>query len=395
VAAASWPASDDGRAMNFPSFGDAEAYAQLGRTCADAIAGPGAVFEGCYHPIRPAGIALLMAVPYLATDDPVDAAYVALALNVVFFAGVVACLAAALVGDRALLEGRPRREAALAAAAFAVLLPNLVAHLPIRLGDLPPLAAFMAALLVAVRTAAGSWSGRPLLRRYLICGAVCSIAVLLNVRYFAYAFILLGSLLALDGNARGSRLRCAAAFVVGMAPVAVQVLNVFLHTGQLGLYDREFMRDFPHREYGVEAVFATIPDRTAYMVRVAGEISRLDVVVLRLFRGLFGFEWAVYHGEPSQGPVWALGAADRVLAWTLMLAYFAFSGWVVRKGTPSLRLITLTAAASTLVPAVLVHTELRYYVLPRAVLWLTLGLTALAAVRPRARNRVPPGASSA
>ena len=40
--------------MNFPSFGDTEGYAQLGRACADAIAGPGSVFDGCYQPVRPA-----------------------------------------------------------------------------------------------------------------------------------------------------------------------------------------------------------------------------------------------------------------------------------------------------------------------------------------------------
>jgi hypothetical protein len=380
--------------MNFPSFGDAETYAQLGRACADAIAGPGRVFDGCYHPIRPVGSALLMAVPYLATDDPVDAAYVALGLNVVLFAGVVACLAKALIGDRALLEGRPRRADILGAASFAVLLPNLVAHIPIRLADLPPLALLMAALLVAVRTAAGSWNGRPLLRRYLIAGGLCALAVLLKVTYLAYALVLLASLLALDRNARGARPRCAAAFVAGMAPVAVQVLSVFLHTGQLGLYDREFMRTFftyPRREYGIESVIFTIPERSVYLTQVAGEISRLEVVVLRLFRGLFGFEWAVYLGEPSRGPIWTLGVAERVRAWVLVLGYFAFSGRVAWRGSASLRMINLNAAVGALVTALLMHTELRYYALPRAVLWLTVAVTILAAFpRPAAGSRSAP-----
>jgi hypothetical protein len=373
--------------MNFPSFGDAEAYAELGRTCADAIAGPGRVFEGCYHPIRPVGSAVLMAVPYLVTDDPVDAAYVALALNVVFFAGVVASFAAALVGDRALLAGWPRRGELLVGAAFAVLLPNLVAHIPIRLADLPSLALFMAALLVAVRTAGGSWTGRALLRRYLIAGALCSVAVLLKVTYLAYALVLLGSMLALDPNARGTRLRCAAAFVIGLAPVAIQVVSVFLHTGQLGLYDREFMRRFfsyPGRENVLESVIFTMPAPDVYATQAAGEIGRASVIVLRLFRGLFGFEWAVYLGEPSRGPVWTLGALDWARAWVLVLAYFAFSGWATWKGSPSLRLINATAAAGALVTAVLMHTELRYYALPRAAWWLTLAVTLSAALPRRA-----------
>lgn len=381
--------------MNFPSFGDADTYAALGRSCADAIAGPGHVFDGCYNPLRPVGIAVLMAVPYLATDDPVDAAYVTLALNVVFFATVVACLAGALAGDRAVLADRPRRAAILAGGAFAVLLPNLVAHLPIRLGDLPSLAAFMGALLVGARTTTGAWSGRALLRRYAACGALCALAVLLKVTYLAYALVLLGSLLALDGNARGARLRCAAAFTLGMAPVALQVLSVFLHTGQIGIYDREFMRanfTYPRREYGIEGLAFNAPYQTAYLTQVAGGVSRFEVVVLRLFRGLFGFEWAVYLAEPSRGPVWTLGALERARAWALVAAYFAFSGWVVRKGPPSLRLITLNTAAGALATAVLMHTELRYYALYRAVLWLTVGITLVAALprRAAASRSAPP-----
>jgi hypothetical protein len=331
-------------------------------------------------------------VPYLVTDDPVDAAYVALALNVIFFAGVVACLAAALIGDRALLAGRPRRAELLAAGAFAVLLPNLVAHIPVRLGDLPSLAAFRAAVVVAVRTAAGSWSGRPLFRRYLLAGAFCSLAVLLKVTYLAYAFVLLGSLLALDANARGSRPRCAAAFVLGLAPVTLQVLNVLLHTGQIGLYDREFMRahfSYPGRESVIESVIFTMPERDVYATTVAGGISRPNVIVLRLFRGLFGFEWAVYLGQPSRGPVWTPGALEWTRAWALVLAYFGFSGWVAWRGAPSLRMINLNAAAGALVTALLMHTELRYYALPRAVLWLTVAVVALSP-RPAAGPRSAP-----
>ena len=325
---------------------------------------------------------MLTAVPYLATDDPVDVAYVTLALNMTFFAGVVACLAAALVGDRELFPGRRWRSALLGGAAFAVLLPNLVAHLPVLLGDLPSLAAFVAALLVAVRTAGGTWEGRALLRRYAGVGALCALATLLKVTYLAYAIVLLAGMLALDGNARRSRLRCAAAFAAGLAPVAIQVLSVLLHTGQLGLYDREYMRanfSYPRREYGIESVIFTIPGRSVYLTQVAGEITRLEVVVLRLFRGLFGFEWSVYLGEASRGPVWTLTAFERMRAWVLVIAYFALAGRVVRAGPPSLRMMNAAAAGIALVTAVLMHTELRYYALPRAVLWLTVPATLLAA----------------
>ena len=74
-----------------------------------------------------------------------------------------------------------------------------------------------------------------------------------------------------------------------------------------------------------------------------------------------------------------------------MLGYFAFSGWVAWRGSPSLRLINLNAAVGALVTAVLMHTELRYYALPRAVLWLTVAVTVLAAFpRPAAGSRSGP-----
>ena len=101
--------------------------------------------------------------------------------------------------------------------------------------------------------------------------------------------------------------------------------------------------------------------------------------MLRLFRGLFGFEWAVYHGAPSRGRVWDPETSELARASLLVLAYFAVTGWAIRKGTASLKLINLNAAAQALLMAVLVHTELRYYALPRSVLWLTAALGLLAA----------------
>ena len=325
---------------------------------------------------------MLTALPYLAADDPVDAAYVMLAVNLVLFAAVVTCLAKALLGDHALLAGWPRRTEILAAGAFFALLPNMVAHVPILLGDLPSLAAFMGAVLIAVRGASGHAGGPPLLRRYAIAGFLCALATLLKVTYLAYGLVLLAAMLALDGTARAARARCAAAFLAGMAPAALQVLSVFLHTGQLGLYDREYMQRFfsyPRRELGIESVIFTIPEPGVHLTQVAGGISRLEVAVLRLFRGVFGFEWAVYLGTPSRGPVWTLAAFERIRAWVLVAAYFAFSARIAMTASPSLRMVNLVAAGGALVTAVLMHTELRYYALPRSVLWLTAALTLLAA----------------
>jgi hypothetical protein len=377
--------------LDFPSFGDATGYEQLGRACAEAVAGPAAVLDGCYHPVRPIGAAALMALPYVATDDPVSAAYIALASNIALFAAAVACFASALAGDPAILPARRRREAVLLGLAFAVLLPFFVSLIPVRLADIPSLAPFAGALLVGANTLHGAWSAAARRRRYALAGLLCAIAVLVNTRYFVYAFVLLAALAALDRDARGDRVRCAGAFVAGMAPVALQVLSVLLHTGQLGLYDREFMAArFAPRAHTIEAEYATLPAETAYMVQAPAGMGGLEVVAQRLFRGMTGFEWSVYHGHPRRPPAWAPDARERATAWAVALAYLALSAAVVRKAPPALRLLTLAAAPIALLNAVLVHTELRYYALPRSVFWLTVAVLLLR-VMPRVRRDVSVG----
>jgi hypothetical protein len=263
---------------------------------------------------------------------------------------------------------------------------NFAAHLPVRLGDLPPAALFLCALAVA---AGGRGEEGPALRRYAACGVLVALAVLVKVTYLAYGLVLLATLLALDPHARGSRVRSAALFALGLLPLAIQVASVYLHTGQVGLYDREHMRlhfTYPRRDYGIEGVIFTIPEPTVYLTQVAGGVNRLTVVVLRLYRGLFGFEWAVYLGEASRPPVWHLAAGELARAWALVLGYCAFSGWAAWRGPFGLRLLNANAAAGALATAVLMHTELRYYALPRAVLWLTAALAVAGVVASRARR---------
>ena len=61
-----------------------------------------------------------------------------------------------------------------------VLLPLLVSVIPVRLADIPSLAPFAGALLVAVRTATRTWDARARRRRYAFAGLLCAVAVLVN-----------------------------------------------------------------------------------------------------------------------------------------------------------------------------------------------------------------------
>jgi hypothetical protein len=365
--------------VDFPSFGDAQAYDQLGASCAAALTAGHGAFDACYHPVRTPGAILLFAVPHLVASDRVDAAYVMLLMNLVFLAASVVALAATLIGDRELLPGATRRAQVLAVIAFACLLPNLVAHVPVTLADLPGLALVLVAVAVAAGIVAAPGAARA--RRYALCGALVAAATLVKLNFFPLGFVLLAGLLVLDRGRRhpGDRARAAALFALGMSPVALQFASVYLHTGRLALYDDSYIRTyFSHvdKPPNVEAVIATIPVPNAYMVQVTPAVSLPSFHALKLFRGLFGFEWAVYLGEPSRGPRWEVGASDLVLAWALVTLYAAIAAWILARGPSSLRLLWASAVVVAALNTWLGHTELRYYDLCRVVLWVTVA-TAL------------------
>jgi hypothetical protein len=365
--------------MTFPSFGDAADYERLGRACADALGGAGgSVFDDCYHPIRPRGIALLMAAPYLLTRDAVAADYIMLALNVAFLGLAVAALAGGLAADPDLLPGHT---GLLWAGAFVALLLNLVSHLPIRLGDLPSLAMFLVAVGLGMRTVSSLLPARRLAGRYAAAGACCAGAVLLKLTYFVHALLFLALLLLLDRNQATDRRRlaCGVAFLAGFSPVALQFGDVFLHSGRAELFESAFIKPFHQQPRGqaIEAVFHTVPAIGAYTVSPAEPISFATLVALRLYRGLLGFEWAVYGGLARRGPVWQVTTPDRIRAWTFVGLWAALTAAVARRGHRGLGLLGTTAAAVAVITALMGHTELRYFALPRAVWWLILGCGGL------------------
>ncbi len=127
--------------MQFPYFGDADAFLTFGENCSRAISTGTSLFTGCYNGVRPIGALLYFSLPNLITKDPVTASYTLLAMNL----GMLLLLAysakalitqsgAPLLGDK---MGR----------LFAFLLALVVIALslpfvPVALADLPACAMF-------------------------------------------------------------------------------------------------------------------------------------------------------------------------------------------------------------------------------------------------------------
>lgn len=367
--------------MNFPSFGDAAAYNQVGAACATALTSPqGDVFTACYHPLRPLGIVAWSTLPHLMSPDPVDVAYITLTLNILLLCGVYLALMRVLLMDPALRSGKgslSRR--VLSGIVFVAVLLNLVPHLPVTLADLPALAVFLLAMATSARILFDP-SPAFLVRWYLLAGVLVSLAALIRQHYLAFGLFLLLVTLWLDrGRHLGwrGRIRCALAFVVGLSPVLLQVASVYAHSGEVWFYETApvagtFGR--PNKELIIEGLFFTIPEQGGFMVKLTKPRSFVSVIALRLFSGLFKFQWAVYQGSIAPSREWWTPSSFEVArAYALVGAYAALTLGSFFRGPSSLRLLNATSLMCALaVPWFGVgHTELRYFLLPRIVLWIT------------------------
>jgi hypothetical protein len=371
--------------LEFPSFGDATAYEELGRACASAISGRGgSPFDACYHPLRPPGAALFMALPFLLTRDPVDVHYIALTLNLSCLTLAIVATVRLLVGDDELLPGWRPGAAVLATATFLVLLLNLVSHVPVRLADLPALALYLCSL--AAGTATGGAAVRAALpRRYFVAGLLAAAATLVKVSQLPFSLALLAGLqLAARGLRIQTRAACAAAFLLGLSPAALQVANVWSHSGEIWFYERAFMQahfSYPGREQGIEGVAYTLPQPNAYVTHATPPVSYPSLLVLRAYAGLSRFEWAVYHGAAWRGRLWTLSPWELARAWILVLGYLGLSAWATWRAAPGLGALNGAALGVALITAVSMHSEPRYYAFPRAVLWLTSAFLGLRLLR--------------
>ena len=378
--------------MDFPSFGDATFYDAAGKACASALTSEGgSVFAACYDPMRPLGIVAFSTLPHLLARDPVDAAYATLALNVLLLAAVCVTLVRALALDPALGPATgPLSRGALSAAVFLPALLILVPHLPVTLSDLPSLAAFLPASVVAARILLDPSPERRT-RRYLYMGLIVCGAALVRQHYLAFGSFLLGVTLWLD-RAAGARalLRAGAAFAAGLAPLALQVASVYAHSGEVWLYETARVAETfgrPNKHLIIEGLFFSIPGPNSFMVKLTEARSWLTVGVLRLCAGLFHFQWAVYQGyvAPSR-EWWTPTALEIARAYAAVGAWALLSVGAALRGPVSLRLLNGTALPCALaVPFFGVgHAEPRYFLFPRLVLAIT-AIYALALLARRAR----------
>ncbi len=364
--------------MTFPSFADATGFMDFGAECAKAIGSPpGRAWEGCYSPIRPIGIIGYYTMPHFFTDDPVTLNYIILMMNLLVFLSMVAVMGWVMAHDPGF---QPLRKSSLSGTAKAFLFLGVLflflGHLPVTLADLPANALFVMAMGVGYGILFSQKAEiHPL--RYCLLGLLAAGSTLMKQNFIVFGGLLGLVVTAFDAHTRGIShlIKKSTLFLLGFSLVLIQFLYIYSHSGDFFLFERKEANIFSANmtRETVELVAYTVPIQSAYHVNVTDEVNDLTIFVLKVYSGIFRIEIPVYLGsmEKSHPPNWTPRAGEYVKMYLLVGMLFLWLLFGSFYGPKSLRVACLIALGYVVFSALWHHTEYRYYLFPRLVLWIT------------------------
>jgi len=164
-------------------------------------------------------------------------------------------------------------------------------------------------------------------------------------------------------------------FLLGFSLVLIQFLYVYGHSRDFFLFERKTAKIYSANitRQTIELVAYTIPNQLVYHVNVTDEVNDLTIFVLKVYSGIFRIEIPVYLGyvENSHPPNWAPSAGEYVKMYLLvgiLLLWLLFGSFY---GPKSLKVACVIALGYVIFSGLWHHTEYRYYLFPRMVLWIT------------------------
>ncbi len=163
--------------------------------------------------------------------------------------------------------------------------------------------------------------------------------------------------------------------VVGLVG-GIQFLWIFLHTGQIGVYDKALdfseIRTIPN----IELIAYSLPEKSAYIAKLdTNEVSRLTHFCLKIKQGLFAYRPAVYLGfAPTDHFPMVIHVKKSMIVHAYILSglFVGACLWGAAKLKGSLGIMILVSLAGTLFTFWYVHVENRYYVAPKILLLAVL-----------------------
>lgn len=368
--------------MNFPVVGDADAYAALGQSCANFIAHAGAD-ASCYNGIRPIGIVIYHAIPFLLSGERVEQNYIAVLLNLL---SLMVLLASLLVVFRTLCERScgPRHwfERLAEIAIVGVVLVLCVAYIPVRLSDLQSFALFTASL--AVLTQKGN---RHKVWPVIIAGLMAGIAVLLKQNYVICIFFLVIFWICFDLKEHlQSRFKYAFFYLLGVSVCLVQVAMVFYHSGNLWFYEPKMMAayDPSNAQPYVELIAYTDPSGSAYLSRLPAELSAFQFVAVKFYEGIAKFYFSVYLGKApfeKTPEVLVISEAKLVYMQFVLCLTALLTVAIAFLKNKWLSILSFMTTSSIFLTVTALHTENRYFLMTKVYCLLILAVVLTGVVK--------------
>lgn len=349
--------------MNFPSFADTEAFLAIGSKCSQALTGDASIFTGCYDAIRPIGIALFYAIPFLASDDPITISYIILAMHIMMFLVVCLCITSLYDPDASHLLSRvsPAWFLIFSTVVLVFCLPVI----PVVLSDLPSVAFFMLGVSILFQkrltgvTAFGA-------------GLCFALACLLRQYYFAFtAVAVLSYIIFMSKELKIIGLRPVVWFFIGCVPALLQFAWIWLHTGKFWVYDSSVasLSLYVNKAPYVEMIIYSIPTYSAYVTSIGSEIlDPFTFFCLKLLKGFYSLYPAVYLGNApfqQEPPVIIVNGTLILKAYVgffVLLFATAFGIW---KSPYKYKAMLFLAFFMSVIFAAIGHVESRYFLMPK------------------------------
>jgi hypothetical protein len=376
-------------AMVFPTGIDEVSYDLGGERCADGLAAePSTIKYACKEALRPVASMLFFAIPKLLGSNYVTQSYVALGLNLLLILLCAYSLKSAFYPYQAAVEDRIAKNAAAYAgyaSAFIVLFGTAVG----KMSDLPSLAFFLLGISFCARALASAAPKRPNL--FFLAGLSMAMAALLKPNYYLYGPFVLGVALVIDflDRDRGANLRQYGTLInpiyagIGLSFALLQCFWIMWHTGIFWPYEAanfvgvKTPHLWPFIGHGVPNASREMVLQGAAAVPTFSMVVPMDEIshaLVKLYVGIFPQKLEPYSVFEQIFPPARWYPSKFELAGVLLASglYLSYTTWATCFGPRPLRFINGISLFYALFTVAVSHTEYRYYLLPRLVLFATI-----------------------
>jgi len=354
--------------MDFPVFGDAASYSDFGKACADYIVHGGeGVTTSCYNAVRPTGIMVYHAIPFLLTSDPVEQNHIAVLMNLISLMVLMASLLVIFKNLTGAVPGRNTWAHYLGGSAVVLFTLILcVAYIPIRMSDIQSFACFSASVAIL-----SSEQNRRHLGALVVAGLMAGVSVLLKQNYVMSIFFLVFFWCCFDlKNHFAVKFKYVFTYLLGVSVCLIQVAAVYYHSGVPWFYEPKAMAvyDMVNSQPYVELIAYTIPTIISYVSYLPVEVTSFQYVAIKFYEGISKFYWSVYLGQAPTDitpQVVIVGHAKMLYMQLLMVVIALATLLTISFKNKWIAIFSLMTTASIFLNTILLHTESRYFLMAK------------------------------